>query len=395
MIKAEGFTLGRFLRLIVIIAAIAAAFFVVDSLSGVLLPFAIACLLAYLINPLVDFYQHKLRVKYRSLSIVAAFATILIVLFGVVMLIVPPILGEISTLQGLINSYIKGDINSMALPYPVEEYVRDFFARNDIKELLSNGINLLSDSSTDKIAFFAESGINIIKYVFNIFLVTLYLFFILLDYEKLAEEWKTFLPKRWRGFATKLSDDLAEGMSQYFRGQALVATIVGILLAIGFSIIDFPIALAFGIFVGVLNLVPYLQLISLVPMALLSLIKAADTGDSAWVIFLSGLAVMCVVQVIQDLVLVPKIMGRRMNLHPAVILLSLSIWGSLLGVLGMIVALPLTTLIIGYVKRYHELYDDISLDSSIANVVMQTKINSKDDGNDDATQVLQNGDGDE
>ena len=75
-------------------------------------------------------------------------------------------------------------------------------------------------------------------------------------------------------------------------------------------------------------------------------------------ILFSALAVLCVVQAIQDLFLVPRIMGKRMNLHPAVILLSLSVWGKLLGVLGMIVALPLTTLPIGYIKRYHQMNTD-------------------------------------
>ena len=146
-------------------------------------------------------------------------------------------------------------------------------------------------------------------------------------------------------------------MSQYFRGQALVALCVGILFAIGFLIIDFPIAIGFGLFIGLLNLVPYLQIVSLVPMALLALMKAANTGDNFWVILLSALAVLCVVQAIQDFFLVPRIMGKRMNLHPAVILLSLSVWGKLLGMLGMIVALPLTTLLIGYIKRYHQIND--------------------------------------
>lgn len=383
--KTEEFTLGRFLRLVVVVAAFTVAFFVLDSLSSVLLPFAIACLLAYLINPLVDFYQYTLRVKYRSLSIVASFVTILVVLVGIVLLIVPPILGELNTLKEFVANYISNGVNSIQVPDAIGEYVRDIISREDVQAFLNNEkTQLFLDKSTDKMVSFATSGIVMLKQVFSIFLMILYLFFILLDYEKLADEWKTFLPKRWRGFATKLLDDLTEGMSQYFRGQALVAASVGVLLSIGLSLIDFPIAIAFGIFVGILNLVPYLQLISLVPMALLSLIKTANTGDNFFVVFLSALAVMCIVQLVQDFVLVPKIMGKRMNLHPAVILLSLSIWGSVLGVLGMIVALPLTTLIIGYVKRYHELYDDISLDSSIANVVMQTKINtSKDDEKDD------------
>jgi predicted PurR-regulated permease PerM len=105
-------------------------------------------------------------------------------------------------------------------------------------------------------------------------------------------------------------------------------------------------------FMGFLNLVPYLQTLGFVPMVLLALLKAADTGESFWVIFIPAVIVVCVVQAIQDIVLVPKIMGSAMGLKPAVILLSLSIWGSLLGFVGLIVALPLTTLIVSYYKRY-------------------------------------------
>ena len=144
-------------------------------------------------------------------------------------------------------------------------------------------------------------------------------------------------------------------MNQYFRGQALVALCVGVLFSIGFLIIDFPAAIAFGLFIGLLNLVPYLQVVSLAPMLLLAMLKAANTGGDFWLITLSAIAVLVVVQLIQDLYLVPHIMGKRMNLHPAVILLSLSVWGHLLGVLGMIVALPLTTLILAYIRRYHEI----------------------------------------
>ena len=103
-------------------------------------------------------------------------------------------------------------------------------------------------------------------------------------------------------------------------------------------------------------------------MALLALMKAANTGDNFWVILLSALAVLCIVQAIQDFFLVPRIMGKRMNLHPAVILLSLSIWGNLLGLLGMIIALPLTTLLIGYIKRYHELYHEQSKENIEENI---------------------------
>ena len=183
-------------------------------------------------------------------------------------------------------------------------------------------------------------------------IVLLYLFFILQDYEKITEGWIALIPKGSRGFASQLAEDVKSGMNSYFRGQGLVALCVGILFSLGFVIVGFPMAIALGVFMGFLNLVPYLQTLGFLPMVLLALLKAADTGENFWMILLPAVIVVAVVQVIQDTFLVPKIMGSAMGLNPAVILLSLSIWGSLLGFIGLIIALPLTTLLISYYRRF-------------------------------------------
>lgn len=124
------------------------------------------------------------------------------------------------------------------------------------------------------------------------------------------------------------------------------------LLAIGFKIINFPLAITLGLFIGFLNLIPYLQTIGLIPMVLLALLRSAETGENFWVLFGLSLLVLIIVQAIQDLFLTPRIMGKAMGLNPAIILLSLSIWGTLLGFIGLIVALPLTTLCLSYYKRF-------------------------------------------
>ena len=131
-----------------------------------------------------------------------------------------------------------------------------------------------------------------------------------------------------------------------------VAFCVGILFSIGFLIIDFPMAIALGLFIGALNMVPYLQIIGFLPTVLLAILKAADKGQNFWIIIACALAVFAIVQIIQDTFLVPKIMGKITGLNPAIILLSLSIWGSLMGMLGMIIALPLTTLMLSYYQRF-------------------------------------------
>ena len=197
-----------------------------------------------------------------------------------------------------------------------------------------------------------SSTFSVLVSVTIVFVIFLYFIFILLDYEKIASGWLRLIPERYRPFISQLADDVELSMNRYFRGQSLIALCVGVLLAIGFKIINFPLAVTLGLFIGCLNLIPYLQTIGLIPMALLSLLRSAETGENFWILFGLSLLVLGIVQAIQDLYLTPRIMGKAMGLNPAIILLSLSIWGTLLGFIGLIIALPLTTLCLSYYKRF-------------------------------------------
>lgn len=146
-------------------------------------------------------------------------------------------------------------------------------------------------------------------------------------------------------------NDVKVSMNRYFRGQACVAFLVGILFSIGFSIVGLPLAILLGLFIGLLNMVPYLQVVGFLPTLLLCMLKSATPASFWWLVF-GCVIVFVVVQLIQDMILVPRIMGHVMGLNPAIILLSLSIWGTLLGLIGMIIALPLTTLLQSYYERY-------------------------------------------
>ena len=178
------------------------------------------------------------------------------------------------------------------------------------------------------------------------------MFFILMDYEYLTKAWIKIFPKKSRPFWTELASDAERELNNYIRGQGTVAFIMGILFCIGFTLIDFPMAIGLGILIGIMDLVPYLHTLALVPTVLLSLMKAADTGQNFWMILLSAIAVFLIVQVIIDMIVTPKVMGHAMGLNPAILLLSLSVWGALLGFIGLIIALPLTTLLMAYYQRY-------------------------------------------
>jgi predicted PurR-regulated permease PerM len=181
--------------------------------------------------------------------------------------------------------------------------------------------------------------------------VLLYLIFLLMDFQRVRIAWKELIPPQYREGVVSFVEEFDLAMNRYFRGQTTIAGILGIFFATGFSLVGLPMGILLGLFVGMLNLVPYLQLLGLIPAVVLAAIHALETGQSFWVVMgLTGL-VFVVVQIIQDAVLVPRILGKAMGLSPAVMLLSLSIWGKLLGMLGLLIALPMTCLALAYYRR--------------------------------------------
>lgn len=346
-------TFDSFIRSILSITAIVGVLYLFNRLSGVLLPFFIAWLIAYMIYPLVKFFQYKLKFKSRVLSIFCALIIVLSIGITAFMLLVPPMIHEFGKLKDLLVTYFIEGAQTSAIPGSVSQFTKQYIDFHWLNKILSeeNIMNTIKETAPRLWTMLSES-INFLFSILASFIILLYVVFILLDYESIAEGWIHFLPGKYHSFATGLVHDIQEGMNKYFRGQALVAFCVGILFSIGFLIIDFPLAIGLGLFIGALNMVPYLQLIGFIPTILLALLKAADTGESFWLIMVAALAVFCVVQLIQDTIIVPKIMGKITGLNPAIILLSLSVWGSLMGILGMIIALPLTTLMLSYYQRY-------------------------------------------
>ena len=268
-------------------------------------------------------------------------------------MLVTPIIEECSRLRVLIETYFTEGSGHSAIPQVINNFLQQHINTDWLeKNLNTENIIKAVQGLTPKVWTHISTSYNVVVGIFTFFIMILYIFFILLDYEQIAEGWVTLVPVRYRKSTDRLMNDVKVSMNQYFRGQSLVAFCVGILFCIGFLIIDFPLAIPLGLFIGLLNMVPYLQIVGFIPTILLAILKAADTGESFWWIFCMALLVFAIVQMIQDGFLVPKIMGRITGLNPAIILLSLSIWGSLMGMLGMIIALPLTTLLLSYYQRY-------------------------------------------
>lgn len=351
--ERKKITFDSFIRTVILGAIIIGILMLLKRLSGVLLPFFLAWLIAYLIYPLVSFFQYKLRLKNRIASIFCALFTLTIIGGAAFYLLVPPMIQEFLRVKDLLIEYFSTTHTASNVPTTLSEFIRQNVDMHILEQIFSqeNILDALKVTVPKLWALVSES-INLLFGFFTVFLILLYIVFILLDYESISQGWTHLMPKKYRHTVTGILNDVKDGMNRYFRGQALVALCVGILFSIGFLIIDFPLAIGLGLFIGALNMVPYLQIIGFVPTIMLAILKAADTGDNFWIIIASATAVFIVVQIIQDGYLVPRIMGKITGLNPAIILLSLSVWGSLMGMLGMIIALPLTTLMLSYYQRY-------------------------------------------
>ncbi len=344
-------TFDRFIRILTAILLCVGVYFLLRKLSGVLMPFVIAWLVAYMINPFVNFIQNKLHVKIRWIAILISFFSLILILSGIAWLVIPSAVEEISKVKDIIVKYINDNnisdfFTEYVMPYikSTEEGYKEYFSVGNITDFLNIVL--------PRIFSLISSSIDAIIGVVMFFISFIYLFYILMDYDRMTKGYIKFVPKRQRKFVKSLVADVEEGMNSYFRGQSLVALCVGILFSIGFLIIGFPMAIPLGLFIGLLNLVPYLQIVGIIPTVILSILKAYEMQSNFWSVFLAAMLVFAVVQTIQDGFLVPKIMGNVTGLNGAVILLSLSVWGVLLGFVGLIIALPLTTLLISYYKRY-------------------------------------------
>ena len=353
MIRGE-INFDRFVRGALALAVLVVAFFLLSYLSPVLLPFFVAWVAAYMLYPIVRFLQYKCHLRNRILCIFLTLMLVGGVIAAVSYVMVPPFVEEMGHVKEVAARYIgKTARYQDSLPQSVETFIRKNISPEQIEKLLKEknvqaAIQNIVPKAWNFIWSTAGWVINMIASLIGL----LYFFFLLKDYELYSEGWLRYVPQRRRSIVSQIVGDIETGMNGYFRGQALVALSNCVMFSLGFWIIGFPLPIALGCFIGLISFVPYLQVVGILPAIILALLRAADTGQNFWLLIGGVLLVYIVVQILQDSIVTPYVMGNITGLSPAVILLSLSVWGYMLGIIGLIIALPVTTLMISYYRRY-------------------------------------------
>ena len=347
----KPYTFDRVVRIVISIAVIAGLYLLIRSIRWALLPFLLGWLLAYLINPAVGICQQRFGVRHRGLAILITLTAICGLIAGIFYAIAPIVAREASRFVELVGRFrgTSGDFG--LIPASWLEFIRNIDYEKILSSLTGEEIRSILSGTGTGLAWLFTGSMSVLGWLFMLSLVGLYLVFILVDYDKVVQWGPKIIPPKYKNTVLMIFHDMKEAMNRYFRGQALVVLCVTILYSTGFAIIGLPLGVLLGIFIGILNFVPYLQIVGYIPALLLCVLKAvAEGGNFGW-IALSAIIVLAVVQVVQDAFLVPKIQGKMSGLNPALILLSLSVWGVLLGFVGLILAIPLTSLLISYYDR--------------------------------------------
>ena len=365
MIK-RAWTIDRVMRFLFMATGLGILLWILNYLSAVLVPFFAAFLVAYIFDPLVCKIQNK--VEYRIVAVAIVLSVMILVVGGALWIFIPMVVGEVrhlgvliqklfsdSTWMERLSAFIPQDLwcefKSLISWDKVAEAMQslDFWnaAQSVAGKILPSAWGVLTKTSS------------LVMWLSGVGLIFMYLVFIMLDMPKLREGVRNLFPRRYKEDASEFAQEMDRFMGNYFRAQSFVALSVGILYAIGFGAIGLPMGVAFGLFSGALNMVPYLQLTTIPLALLLAVVYALEKGMPFWEVAIIVLGIYLLVQLIQDLFLVPKIVGSSMNLPPVGILLSLSIWGKLLGFLGLIVAIPFTCLCLVYLEKIQKRADAI------------------------------------
>jgi predicted PurR-regulated permease PerM len=369
LLGSRRWDFDRVIRLIFTVILLFALFALVRYLSDVLIPFAVALLLAYLLNPLVNALES--RMHRRGLAVFVTVSGTAIVLFslGLVLFVIGA--REISSLRDLLREFLPKaptaqDIRNVGSAFDAfiaeQQNPTIRSALEGLREELSRPevIEALDPAALARTVarFLAPSLLNVLSGTVTVLLaitgvvvVMLYLVFLLLDYRELSQKWPTFLPPQYREGIVGFVQDFEAAMSRYFRGQFLIALCLGVVFTAGYLLIGLRAAVLLGVATGLLSMVPYLQAVALVPALLLGVVRSLEAGQALWIGPLLVLVVFVVAQLVQDWVLTPIIMGRSMGLRPVLLILSVFVWSKLLGFLGLVLAIPLSCLALAYYRR--------------------------------------------
>jgi predicted PurR-regulated permease PerM len=341
-------------RTIMLTAGILLGFWLMVTLAGLLFPFIFGLLIAYLFNPVVSWIEEKWNIARGWSALV-----IVLVLLGIVVLLglvlIPRLIEQLQALLTVISNYFQDSTLTLD-----ENGIREFFLklglpRSFVDQYVTGEIIPKIKELTmqfPKIIIAILSAIpGYATRILDLVIIPVAAIYFLKDWNVMIESIQSLIPQRHRPAFISTFNGIDKVLYGYIRGQSTVAIIIGTLGAIIFAIIGVPYAVLIGISIALLDLIPFLGLIvSIAVIESIILLTMPMTLGSV----MMGIIVIAALHTFENYFLGPKIVGKGINIPPILIIMSLFVFGYFMGFFGMLISVPLTGVIMLFIREYRQ-----------------------------------------
>lgn len=339
-------------------AAIAALFaFVLWLLAPVLAPFVVASVLAYALTPVVDWLDNLVGGRIpRLLAVVVVELLFILVLLGVLLLIVPILVKELPLLREQFPVLLES-LNATLKPWLAQWGLHFSMDVANIKAFVMKYLNAnVEDAFGSVMASVKLGGSVAFAIVGNAILVPVALFYLLMDWDGLVAQVRTLVPPRMRASVDGFVAEADDVLGQYLRGQLLVMLILAVFYSVGLALFGLDLALPIGIFTGLAIFVPYLGFgVGLGLATLAGLLEFSASSGVGYTLIMVAV-VYGLGQVVESLYLTPRLVGERIGLHPLAVIFALLAFGQLFGFVGVLIALPVSAVLLVAIRRMRSGY---------------------------------------
>jgi predicted PurR-regulated permease PerM len=330
--------------------------FVIWLLAPVLTPFAVAAMFAYLFDPLVE--QLQRRKLHRSVAVAIVFLALVLLLILVLLLLIPYLQRQIGAFIRHLPDWLAW-LQSTAVPWLSSKFGFDI----DVPDM-QQVVSLLQDHWKEAggvaaavIARVSRSGMALVAWSVHVIVVPVAFFYLLRDWPVMLARIGELLPRSLEPTVARLARESDETLSAFVRGQISVMLVLGVLYAIALWAVGLDIGPLIGLIAGLISFVPYLGGILGVLMGVI----AALVEYHDWLHVVLVLIVFVVGHLIEGYVLVPRLVGGKIGLHPLAVIFAILAGGELFGFLGVLLALPLASVVMVLLRYGHERYRESEL----------------------------------
>jgi predicted PurR-regulated permease PerM len=320
-------------------------------LAPMLTPFLFGAFLAYLADPLV--VKVQARGLPRVTSAVIVFFSLFVTLVILILLLIPLVQSQAANLPDMVPNTLNWVQNNI-LPWLKSHVGLDEGTINvdTLKSMVTDNLSQAGGAANSLLKTVLHSGVKIAEYAINLILIPVVMFYLLCDWNKVINGIHNLIPRKIEPRVVKLARESDEVLSAFFRGQLIVILVLSILYSVGLSLIGLQIGIIIGVMAGIVSIVPYLGFILGIIIASIAAAVQFGTFSSVlfvWLVFGS-------IHLFENMFLTPKLVGDRIGLHPVAVIFAILAGGTLFGFLGVLLALPVASVIMVWVRYLHRRY---------------------------------------